>query len=47
MSNGEKQRLMTLLLARAVIRDDGLTMEIRTAGLKELMEEFEYANENN
>lgn len=47
MSNGEKQRLMTLLIDRAIIRDDGLTLEIRTAGIKEIMEEIEYANENN
>ena len=35
---GERQRLMQLLLERVVIEEDGVTLEIRTAGIKSIME---------
>lgn len=46
MSNGERQRLMELLVAKAEIREDGLTLEIRTNGVKSMIEEAIYAKED-
>ena len=45
MANGEKQRLAELLIEKAEIREDGLTLEIRTNGVKSMIEEALYAEE--
>ena len=45
MVNGEKQRLAELLVEKAEIREDGLTLEIRTNGVKSMIEEALYAEE--
>ncbi len=45
MTNGEKQRVAELLVERAVIVENGLTLEIKTCGVKSLIEEAMYATD--
>lgn len=45
MTNGEKQRLAELLIERALIAEYGLTLEIKTGGVKSMIEEAMYATD--
>jgi hypothetical protein len=42
MNNGEKRRLIESLVEKAEVREDGLTIEIRTEGIKSLQAEYIY-----
>jgi hypothetical protein len=42
MNNGEKRRLTELLVEKAEVKEDGLTIEIRTEGIKSLQAEYIY-----
>ncbi|MDR1590720.1 MAG: recombinase family protein, partial [Puniceicoccales bacterium] len=46
MNNGEKRRLIELLVEKAEVREDGLTIEIRTEGIKSLQAEYIYKDKS-
>lgn len=47
MTTGEKQRLVELLVENAIICEDGLTFEIKTQGVKSIIEGSLYVDEEN
>ncbi len=44
ISPGEMNRLVTLLIEKAVVWEDHLELEMKTSGIKPLMEELKYGN---
>ena len=46
MFPAERNRLMHLLLKKVTLYEDRLELEIRTAGMKQLLEELDYERKN-
>ena len=46
MNNAEKARIMQLLIETVVINENDISIELKTSGVKSMMEEARYAEEN-